>query len=138
MSGKLPANAMSPLGKVKKASSFLKAPQQQNSSLTVSQNGQFANLHTMPVPHLREIAKSTYISFCDCQRRNKTNSQHISKIAFIKNVLALLQSVYKHAAILAYNSKAKLNSLCHPNHVPTNDEEFIKYFPRVYITRTQI
>ena len=54
----------------------------------------------------------------------------MTKSAFIKNMLALIQSVDKTAAILSYDDSSQANSICHPSHVPSDHDEFKIYFPK--------
>ena len=50
-------------------------------------------------------------------------------------MLAIIQHVDKKAAILGYTQDPPINSLCHPNHVLKNQDEFEQYFPRTFVAR---
>ena len=47
-------------------------------------------------------------------------------------MLAQIQSVEKSVAILSYNDTVKVNSICHPIHVPDDHNEFKHYFPHTW------
>ena len=94
--------------------------------------GTIADLHKTPMPTAREIVQYEYTTYVELQRsKNTARGQGMTLTAFIKNMLALIQSVDKMAAILGYEDPS-INSICHPSHVPFDQEEFVKYFPRAY------
>ena len=39
---------------------------------------------------------------------------------------------------MGYDNDLKVNSICHPNHVPNENDEFIQYFPCSHITNNKI
>ena len=72
-----------------------------------------------------------YVEFC--RRNNSTRSQGLTKVAFIKNMLSLVQLVDKCVTILYYEDSSHTNSICHPIHVLMEQEEFEIYFPRAQV-----
>ena len=77
-----------------------------------------------------------YVEF---QRRNiKTHGQGLTTAAFIKDILSLIQSVNKLAAICYYDDSCKANSICHPSHISMDQEELEHYFPRTYTQQDKI
>ena len=120
-------------GNVKKSASVFATFKNEKTPSPQKPNGKYANLYTSPVPAQREIVRNVHVGFCDCQRKfNAYNGLKITKTVFMKNILALIQRADKHAAIIGYKDEIKINSLCHPNHVPHDNDEFEKYFPRTY------
>ena len=104
------------------------------SSITLLTNGKLANLKTPPQMTPREEVKYKYTTYCEFQRHTDTKqSQILVKTLFMKNMLALTQSVDQSTAILSYDSDTKVNSICHPYHVPNETEEFAQYFPQAHI-----
>ena len=82
---------------------------------------------------LREIVQYDHTTYVEFKRKsNPTRGQGLTTAAFIKNVLELIQSVDKRAAILCYKDSCKANSIYHPSHVPTEGDEFQLYFPSTY------
>ena len=138
MSGTSTNTRLTPLGRVKKSSSVFGSFQKASLASPQKANGAYANLNSAPVPEAREVVQSTHTAFCEFQRKNGkngSNNQNITKTAFIKNMLAILLQVDKKAAILGYKKDSQINSICHPNHVPENQDEFELYFPRTYTSR---
>ena len=104
-----------------------------NAAPPSSQPGCIANLEHPPMPSVREIVQYDHTTYVDFKRRPiPTRGQGLTTAAFIKNVLSLIQSVNKRAAILCYDDSRKVNSICHPSHVPTEGADFQVYFPRSF------
>jgi len=121
-------------GRVSKASSNFLGFTTVSSSLAQKTGAEYANFYDGPVPAIREKAQATHTAFVELHRGAR-KGQHVPASVFIKNILAMLLSVDKRAAILCYEQERNFNSICHPVHVPTATEEFTRYFPRVYNTR---
>ena len=126
-----------PVKRVKKLcedfGTFTKVPSQSN------QTGAIVNLQKPPMPTVREIVRYDHTTYVEFQRRNNsTRGQGLTKAAFIKNMLSLIQSVDKTAAILCYEDSQRANSICHPSHVPMEQGEFEIYFPRAYSYKGRI
>ena len=134
MSGTSTSTNLTPLGRVNKSSSVFGSFQTAASASSQKANGSYANLYSAPVPEAREIVQCTHTSFCEFQRKQNKNKP-ITKTTFVKNMLAIIQGVDKTAAILGYSTESKINSICHPNHVPESQEEFEQYFPRTFSAR---
>jgi len=130
-------NPPSKVGRVGKASTSFSGFTTVTSSLSSRTSTEYANLYDGPVPSVREQVQNSHVSFVELHRGAKAsvNSKYITTSVFIKNVLAMLLSVDRRAAILCYEHEKTFNSICHPVHVPVAKEEFARYFPRVYNTR---
>jgi len=130
-------NPPSKIGRVGKASTSFSGFTTVTSSLSSRTSTEYANLYDGPVPSVREQVQNSHVSFVELHRGVKAsvNSKYITTSVFIKNVLAMLLSVDRRAAILCYEHEKTFNSICHPVHVPVAKEEFARYFPRVYNTR---
>ena len=97
-----------------------------------NQTGVIVNLQK-PMPNVREIVRYEHTTYVEFQRRNNsTRGQGLTKAAFIKNMLSLVQSVDKTAAIICYEDSSGTNSIYHPSHVPMEQDEFEIYFPRAH------
>lgn len=104
-----------------------------NTAALSSQTSRIANLGYSLMPSVREIVQYDHTTYVDFkQKPNPTRGQGLTTVAFIKNVLSLVQSIDKWAAILCYDDSLQANSICHPSHVPTEGAEFQVYFPRCF------
>ena len=135
MSEGVSPNSIPNMGRVNKATSSFIGFNQTSLAFSHPTNAAYADIYDGPVPAAREIAQSTYTTYCELHRAPKHGSPPITKTFLIKNFLALLLSCDKRAAILCYDETKKINSICHPNHVPKNKDDFEKYFPHVYTTK---
>ena len=139
MSAETPAPPWTPAKRVKKLcedfGTFTKFQAHEFSN----QTGSIVSLQKPPMTTVREIVRYKHTTYVEFQRRNNsTRGQGLTKAAFIKNMLSLIQSVDKCAAIVCYNDSSKANSICHPSHVPMDQNEFDIYFPRAHIYNNRI
>ena len=97
------------------------------------QTGKVVNLEQPPMPILREIVKYEHTTYVEFHRRNNpTRGKGLTTVFFIKNVLSLIQSIEKSAAIICYEDNHQANSICHPSHVLMESDEFKLYFTREF------
>ena len=120
-----PATVWTPVTIVKKLcanfGTFTKVP-----APPVQQTGSIFDLHKYPMPTVSEIVRYENTAYVEFQRRNNSKrGQVLTTVAFIKNILSLIRSFEKSSAIICYEDSVTANSICHPNYVPMDQEEFI-------------
>lgn len=105
---------------------------------TTTTNTAIANFFQGPALKHREIARSTYTTYCEFHKNDRRQTDNNSAVLFVKSMLVMLRSEDPMAAILYYDEAARANLLCHPSHVPHAPEELNTYFPRIFINRGRI